>query len=124
MANVMAAVAYLFQWVSGLIVFFISKEDRVARFHGMQAILFSIVFYVCFVIVAIVGVVLSIILGIVVGLLNIPALGILVGLAFPIVMLLFVLVVFVVWLWTIWQAYNDKIYKLPIIGNFAEKFAG
>ena len=31
--NVAAAIAYVFGWLSGLIVFFLEKENRYVRFH-------------------------------------------------------------------------------------------
>ena len=44
--NVAAAIAYVFGWLSGLIVFFLEKENRYVRFHAIQSILVSGIFTV------------------------------------------------------------------------------
>ena len=117
--SIMAAVAYLFGWVSGLVVFLISKEDRVARFHGMQSILFNFVYSILFMIVAMVilgaGVAVSMVDQ------NIGAIAMLISTALIGIAGLGVLLLLV---WTMWKAFNDKMYKLPIIGGFAEKWSG
>ena len=113
MGNIMAAVAYLLGWVSGLIVFFISKEDRVAKFHGMQAILFSFVYgFILGVFFAIGGVLIAVL-----QFLNLALIGWILGGA---IMAVTLLVFGLLWLWTMWQAFNDKMFKLPLIGGFAE----
>ena len=116
--SIMAAVAYLFGWMSGLVVFLISKEDRVARFHGMQSVLFNIVYCIIFFVVAMVimgaGLAVSMIdanIGTVAMLLSSALIGI-VGLG-----------VVLLALWTMWQAFNDKMYKLPLVGGLAEKWS-
>lgn len=116
MSNIMAAVAYLFGWLSGLIVYFISKEDPVARFHGMQAILFNIVYAIVYFIVAMVGMVLFFGL----GMLNQPTIGMVLGFG---VISVAGLAALLLMLWTMWQAFNNKMYKLPLIGGLAEKWS-
>jgi len=123
MGNVMAAVAYIFNWLSGLIVFLISKDDKVARFHGMQSILLTITYFVIFIVVAILAFILSMVIVIGAGAINVPMLATIGAFTMPIVMILYLLVVFLVWLWCIWQAWNDRIYKLPLIGGLAEKWS-
>lgn len=44
--NVATAIAYVFGWLSGLIVFFLEKENRYVRFHAIQSILVSGIFTV------------------------------------------------------------------------------
>ena len=44
--NVAAAIAYVFGWLSRLIVFFLEKENRYVRFHAIQSILVSGIFTV------------------------------------------------------------------------------
>ena len=123
MGNIMAALAYLFGWLSGLIVFFISKDDKVARFHGMQAILFNIAYFVVMMGAMVLAIVLMAVLGIVGGMLNLGGItAILFLLPYGLVMLLG-LGVFLLMLWTMWQAFNDKMYKLPLVGGMAESWA-
>ena len=119
MSNIMAAVAYLFGWVSGLIVYFISKDDKVARFHGMQAILANIVYSIVYFIIAMIGLVIFFVL----GMMNNSMLA-LVGTGIAVILVAVPgLLVLLIMLWAMWQAFNDKMYKLPLIGNFAEKWS-
>ena len=50
-ANVAAAIGYGFGWLSGLIVFFLEKENRYVRFHAIQSILVSGIFTVLSVVI-------------------------------------------------------------------------
>ena len=116
MSNIMAAVAYLFGWLSGLIVYFISKEDPVARFHGIQAILVSVVYGVILgIFVALGGIIVA-----VGGIIGQAFIGLVVG---GIVMVISLLLFGLLMLWTMWQAFNNKMYKLPLIGGLAEKWS-
>ena len=122
MGNIMALVAYIFGWVSGLIIFLISKEDKVARFHGMQAILFNIVYSILFFVLA------MIVMGVALVITMVAATAL--GGAASFVMLgasaiigILGLAVILLLLWTMWQAFNNKMYKLPLIGGFAEKWS-
>jgi uncharacterized membrane protein len=81
------------------------------RFHAMQSILFSVA---C--------VVFSIAWSIVVGILMSIS-GWLALAAFPIRMLIS-LGIFVLWLYVIYQAYNQREYRIPFIGMIAAKQVG
>lgn len=94
-ANLAAAISYVFGWLSGLIFFIVEKENTFVRFHAMQSILFSVVWTVLVVLLAIT----------VVG----PAL----------VSLLF----FVFWIILMVKAFSGEEFKLPVIGDMAEKYA-
>jgi len=123
MGNIMAALAYLFGWLSGLIVFFISKDDKVARFHGMQAILFNIASIIVMVIVVIIAVIIGIVIAMIGAATNIGILALVGTFITPIILFGFGLIVFLLMLWTMWQAFNDKMYKLPIVGGMAENWS-
>jgi len=94
-ANLAAAISYVFGWLSGLIFFIVEKENVFVRFHAMQSILFSVAWTILVVLLAIT----------VVG----PAL----------VSLLF----FVFWIILIIKAFQGEEFKLPVIGDMAEKYA-
>ena len=117
MGNIMAAVAYLFSWLSGLIVYFISKDDKVAKFHGMQSILFSVVYGIILGVLYAIGGVLIAVLSV----MNLSLIGLVLGGG---LMALALLAFVILWLWSMWQAFNDRMYKLPLIGGFAEKWSG
>ena len=109
--------AYLLGWLTGLILFLVEKDNKYIRFHAMQSILLSIAVFV-----------IEVALGIVVGILTrIPGIGLIVGLAALPVYGLLGLAVFGLWIFMMIKGYNGydtgEYYKLPFIGNMAEKQA-
>ena len=121
--KIAAALSYI--WIVGLIFFFIEKENRFVRFHAVQSIIFGIASMVIIGVLAVLAVILTFafsIGGAVVG----GGIGALIH-----------LVVWLIWLifWLLWlafliglilaavKAYQGQKYKLPIVGNMAEKIA-
>ncbi len=97
--NVAALLAHVFGIVSGIIFFALEKESRFVKFHAMQAILLSIV---------------SVVVYTVLGM--IPIIGWIIGMFMPLVFL-------VAWIILMLKAYKNEWYKLPVIGDIAEKQA-
>ena len=109
-ANLAGLLCYLFGWVSGLIFLIIDKRPFV-RFHAAQSIGISVAVVVCMIAFWIVTIILAFITG---------GLGVLLGLLFPLIGLgVFVLVIV-----CMIKAYKGEKFKLPVIGNIAEKMAG
>ena len=108
--NVAGLLCYLFGWVSGLIFFLVEKENKFVRFHAMQ----SIAVYVAFTVIVIVLWILQLIT------MFIPFIGIL----FTVLMVLTYIAMFVMWVILMIKAYQGEKFKLPWVGNFAEKQAG
>ncbi len=121
-ANVVALIAYLGGAILGfipgikyvaflvpIIIFFIEKDSKYVKFHAMQSILLSAV-----------GVVISIILWIfiLIGIHSYAGLTFISAIAFiiSIALLVFFIIATV-------KSYKYEIYKLPLIGNWAEKIA-
>jgi uncharacterized membrane protein len=95
--NIMGAVTYLLGAVTGIIFLLIEKESKFVRFHAMQStILFGALFVV------------SIAVGIV------PVLGALVG-------FLLGIAGFILWIVCMWKAFQGEMYKVPYVGELAEK---
>lgn len=111
--NLAALLAYLFGWVSGLIFYLVETKNKYVRFHALQSIFLSIASVVVFV-------ALSIIVGILAA---VPGLGLLVGLLGLVVNLGLSLGIFVLWIMLMIKAYQGEKWKLPIIGDMAEKNA-
>lgn len=109
--KLMGALAYVFGWLSGLIVYFVKKESKFARFHAIQSILLSIA-----------GGAILFVVGVVLGIVVIVTGGLGIFLALP-VMALMILVGIVVTVFMIYKAYKGLEYKLPFIGNLAEKYS-
>ena len=116
--NIAALLSYVFGWLSGLIFFLIEKDSRLVRFHAMQSILFNVL-------IAIAGIVVWIIVAILMLILSqvSDVLSSLVGLIVTLLWLVFSLGIVIAWVLCLVKAYQSQYFKLPIIGNFAEKFS-
>jgi uncharacterized membrane protein len=116
--NVAALLSYVLNWVSGLVFFLIEKTSRLVRFHAMQSILLTAV-----------GVVLFFVLWIFwfIGLFvtsQLPGmLASLLGLLLTLIWVVFWVGLTIAWVMCLVKAYQGKYFKLPIIGNLAEKFS-
>ena len=119
--KVAAAISYI--WIVGVIFYFIEKENRFVRFHAMQSIIFGIANTVIMGVLVVVAIILTFAFGVggaVVG----GALGTLVGLLVWVVWLLFWVVALALMIGLIFaaiKAYQGQMFKLPIIGKFAEQ---
>jgi uncharacterized membrane protein len=95
--NLMGAAAYLGAWITGIIFLLIEKDSKFVRFHAMQSlILFG-------------GLsVLS------VGLQLLPILG-------QIISFFLFFGGFIMWIVCMWKAFQGEMYKVPYVGEIAEK---
>lgn len=122
--NVAAALAYI--WIVGLILFFIEKENKFIRFHGMQSVLYGILWTVVMVALAIISFVIAIIGGVASAAAG-DAGGI-IGLLLSLISLIIWLIVPLLYLGGLilaaFKAYQGATFKFPVIGNMAEKIAG
>lgn len=116
--NIAALLAYLFNWLSGLVFFLIEKESRLVRFHAMQSILLTgvgvvviVVLWILWFVLGIAAAMASDTLGLLVG----GLMGLLLFVAWIGLLIAFVLCMI--------KAYQRQFFKLPVIGNFAEKFS-
>jgi len=96
--NVASLLCYVLAWVTGIIFVIVEQKNKVVRFHAMQSI---IVFLSLSTIGSIMSALFGGIFGGMIGLLG-----------------------FVLWVVLMVKAYQGGIYKLPIAGDFAEKWAG
>jgi uncharacterized membrane protein len=95
-ANIAGLICYLIGPL-GIIFFVIEKDSKFVKFHGMQSFILSVALIVIFTILGI-----------------IPVLG-------WIVAALLSVVVFVLWIFLMYKAFSGEMYKLPYIGDLAEK---
>jgi uncharacterized membrane protein len=111
-ANVAAGLSYLFSIVGGLIFYFGEKQNRFVRFHAMQSILFNAFWIALFVVFFTVQSILY-------------ATIILAPLALVLTCLTFLLpfAILVLWIVLMVYAFQGKYFKLPVIGDYAEKYA-
>ena len=116
--NIAALLSYVFGWISGLVFFLIEKDSRLVRFHAMQSLLLSGGFLIILIAFWIVVTILALVLSQISGLL-----GTLVSLLSTLIISVLGIAVLIGWVMCLIKAYNKEFFKLPIIGNFAEKFS-
>ena len=98
-ANLAALLSYVLGFLSGLVFFLIEKKNKYVRFHAMQSILFSVSVSVIFIVLGM-----------------IPILG-------WVLSFLVFLAAVVIWIILLIKAYQGEEFKLPIIGDIAQKNA-
>ncbi len=99
--NVIAAFAYLFPFITGIVFFVLEKKNKFVRFHAFQAILFWLAFSVAWslsqsLVVIYIGYILE-----------------------PLIRIAGI----VLWLFLMWKAYKNTEFELPYIGKFAKEQA-
>ena len=114
--NIAALLTYIFGWVSGLIFFLIEKDSKLVRFHAMQSILFNVGVGVLVFLLWIVTFVLVLVLAQVSD-----VLGTVVGLLATLLWLVLIVGLLIIFILCLVRAYQGKFFKLPVVGNLAEK---
>jgi uncharacterized membrane protein len=97
--NVAGLLCYVVGWITGLIFFLVEKDNKFVRFHAMQSI-------IVFGGLSVIGIILGMI----------PILGWIAG------ALLWLLAV-ILWILLMVKAYQNTWYKLPWVGDLAEKYS-
>ncbi len=97
--NIAGFLCYLLTWVSGIVFLIIEKENKIVRFHAFQSIaVFAPISILMFIFRFI------------------PAVGWIINI------LLWILLV-ILWIVLMLNAYQGKMIKIPIAGNYAEKYS-
>jgi uncharacterized membrane protein len=107
--NVASALCYVFGLVSGIIFLVLApyNQNKTIRFHAFQSIFMHVGIIILFIALSIVSVMLH-------------GLGIFgLGLLSPLIWL----ASFLLWLYMMWSAYNNKLVVLPVVGELAQKQA-
>ena len=97
--NVAGLLCYVVGWVTGLVFYLVEKENKYVRFHAMQSIL-------VFGGLTVISIILNVI----------PFLGWVLSTLLSIVAL-------VLWILLMVKAYQNVWYKLPWVGDLAEKYS-
>jgi uncharacterized membrane protein len=119
--KIAAAISYI--WIVGLIFFFLEKENKFVRFHAMQSILFGIANSVIMLVLVILATILTVVFGIGGAMVG-GGVATLVSLFVWLIWLLFWLIAMAMLVGLIFaavKAYQGQMFKLPVIGNMAEK---
>jgi len=98
--NIEGLLCYILGWITGIVFLVLEKENKFVRFHAMQSLA---TFLLLFIILVIIGM--------------IPFIGWVISILISIFML-------ILWLFLMYKAFKGELYKLPIVGEFAEKQIG
>src|SRR5215472_3603111 len=112
--NVVGALTYLAGFITGIIFLVLDpyKSNSFVRFHAFQSIFFNVAWVGFWIIWMILSAVLTPLTAGVFGLIALP------------LMLIFTLAGFGIWIFLMYQAYQQKLFRLPIVGKFAAEQAG
>jgi len=119
--NVAGALSYLLGWLTGIIFYILGKDSKFIRFHAMQSIIF-------FVLINIVSFIISSFTfsSLMTSGFNNP-IGYMAALGPTSIALtissLINLITLVVWILCMYKAYKGEKFKLPFIGDLAEKYS-
>ena len=116
--NIAALLSYIFGWISGLVFFLMEKDSRLVRFHAMQSILLSGAAIV-------IGIVLWFlwVFGVVIFAAVSDVLASLIGLVLGLLLFVFWIAMLIAVVMCLIKAYQKQYFKLPVLGNLAEKFS-
>lgn len=106
--NTAALLSYLFTWVTGLIFYLLEKDNKYVRFHAMQSILFGIAMVLAGVLLVILTTLLR----------YIPFIG---GMTSMLLSFAYWIGTVIIWILLMVKAFQGERYKLPFIGNIAER---
>jgi len=112
--NVVGALTYLAGFLTG-IIFLVTdpyKSNSFVRFHAFQSIFFNVAWIGFWMIWMILSAVLTPLTAGIFGLIALP------------LMLIFTLTGFGIWIFLMVQAYQQRLFKLPIVGRLAAQHAG
>ena len=98
--NLAGLLSYVLGIVTGLIFFFLEKDNQFVKFHAVQSIVLSVTLFVVQLVLAV-----------------IPVVGVVVGLLLNLVWL-------ALWIVCMVKAYQGEWFRLPVIGDVAAKQAG
>ncbi len=111
--NVAGFLCYILLFISGILFLLIEpySKDKFVRFHAFQSIFFFIAWVVIGVLANVIGLIITAILPAPLDFLSV------------IFQSLVTLGLLFLWIFLMYKAYNDEIYRLPVIGAFAAKQA-
>jgi len=112
--NVVGALTYLAGFITGTVFLVLDpyKSNSFVRFHAFQSIFFNVAWVVFWIVWLIVSAVLKPSTAGIFGVIALP------------LMLIFKLAGFGVWIFLMYQAYQQRLFKLPVLGKFAAEHAG
>ena len=120
--NLAAALGYPIGIIA-IICLIMEKENRFVKFHALQSILLHVAMIVVMIAVWIIGVIIAIAGVAAAAATNSGALGGLAGMLFGLIWLVVIVAYVGGLILAAVKSYQGLMFKLPVIGNMAEKFA-
>src|SRR5690348_2496934 len=112
--NLVGALTYLAGFVTGTVFLVLDpyKSNSFVRFHAFQSIFFNVAWIGFWIVWMVLSAVLTPLTAGIFGLIALP------------LMLIFTLAGFGIWIFLMYQAYQQKLFRLPVVGKFAAEHAG
>ena len=121
--NLAAALGYPIGIIA-IICLIMEKENKFVKFHALQSILLHVAMIVVMIAVWIIGIIIAIAGVAAAAATNSGALGGLAGMLFGLIWLVVIVAYIGGLILAAVKSYQGLMFKLPVIGNMAEKFAG
>ncbi len=112
--NVAGALTYLAGFVTGIVFLVLDpyKSNSFVRFHAFQSIFFNVAWVAFWIVWMVLSAVLTPLTAGVFGLIALP------------LTVIFTLAGFGIWVFLMYEAYQQKLFRLPVVGRFAAEYAG
>src|SRR6202044_4137532 len=112
--NLVGALTYVAGFVTGIVFLVLDpyKSNSFVRFHAFQSIFFNVAWVAFWIVWVVLSAILTPLTAGIFGLIALP------------LMLIFTVAGFGIWIFLMVQAYQQKLFRLPIVGKFAAEHAG
>jgi uncharacterized membrane protein len=114
--NAASLISYLWIPVTSVIVLVTEKENRLVRFHAFQSLFMGLAVFAFSIVISVVIGVLMLIGGAIS-----PYLGLIVSILALLVWVVIALALLALWALCLVKAHRGEMYKLPVVGKYAEK---
>ena len=103
--NIEGVLCYSFGFVTGIIFLFLEDDNKFVRFHAIQSIIVFLPLFIIYVAITF-----------------LPMVGLIMNMmSWPIIIPILSIIIIIFWLFMMYKAFIGEKYKLPIVGDFAEK---
>src|SRR5215203_2774119 len=116
--NGASLISYLWIPVTSIIVLVTEKENRLVRFHAFQSLFMGLGIFAATIVLSVVIGIFMLIAGAVSA-----SLGIIVSMLSLLVWVVIAFALLALWVLCLVKAYRGEMYKLPVVGKYAEKMA-
>lgn len=112
--NVVGALTYFAGFITGIVFLVLDpyKSNSFVRFHAFQSIFFNAAWIAFWIVWMMLSAVLTTLTAGTFGLIVLP------------LMLIFAVTGIGIWILLMYQAYQQKLFRLPVVGKFAAQYAG